>query len=164
MKTTAPMVSSLVAMLLMVLITDPARAEGGSCPAGYYPVGGGGSIGCAPIPSSGAVRGSSPTLRWEKRWGAIAYDPASGLYAIANQKESRQIAKKEALSDCGQACKIQLVYYNQCFAMAQGQGPLMLATAPSKPEAERSAFERCTAVSNECALLESLCSVPVLVR
>lgn len=142
----------------------PATAEGGSCPPGYYPVGGGPSRGCATLPSNTGTNGGGRSPVYEKRWGAIALNPTTGLYAIANQVDGKRQARKRALEQCGDGCEVQFTYYNQCAAMAQGRGPVAIATAASKREAESRALAQCATVSTDCAVHDSQCSVPVRVR
>lgn len=69
-------------MLAAFIITMGAhavyvRAEG-NCPAGMYPIGGQGVLGCTPIPQSTQAAPSQPSGHWVSQWGAIAsdYDPA----------------------------------------------------------------------------------------
>lgn len=69
-----------VGILAMVVLfwSSPLAAEG-NCPSGFYPIGGQGVSGCAPIP--GAVAGTAspsapppaqPLGEWLTRWGAVA--------------------------------------------------------------------------------------------
>lgn len=148
---------------LCIALSSPARAEGGNCPVGYYPVGGGPSVGCAPLPGSAGNGETQRTAVFEKRWGAIALDPLTGVYAIANQMNSRRRARKSALARCGAGCKLQFTYFNECVAIAQGLGPLAISTAADSSEAEMRALEQCAVVSSGCKVHASECSVPARV-
>lgn len=67
----------LASCLLLLGGVDRAWAEG-NCPPGYYPIGGQGARGCAPIPGgatgstgSSEIRLATPTGKWTKTWGQL---------------------------------------------------------------------------------------------
>jgi hypothetical protein len=170
----------ILAMLLLLIISNVALAEGG-CPPGQYPIGGQGVGGCAPIPSGQSGAGSSssvPTGKWETRWGALAKDAATqtgGRLAIgvAEAKKSKKEARSLALSECqrmgGQECKIILEYYNQCAALAGpviGSAPLTNVTtvayrSPSEDEAKEESVRLCESEGKgrSCTVIYSACSM-----
>ncbi|PNY76300.1 hypothetical protein C1750_00635 [Stenotrophomonas pavanii] len=112
------------------LIVFPAVAFAeGSCPPGFYPIGGQGVQGCAPIPGAAAsippsqAPRQAPEGEWEKRWGAIAEGAVSSQggskptgTAVSQRTES--LAQSVALDACrkagGGSCRITISYYNQC--------------------------------------------------
>lgn len=53
--------------LSFFLFGQTAFAEG-NCPSGYYPIGGQGVSGCAPM-SSGSSGAPQPSGQWDTRWG-----------------------------------------------------------------------------------------------
>ncbi|WP_313204295.1 DUF4189 domain-containing protein [Stenotrophomonas sp.] len=103
-----------------------ALAEGGSCPPGYYPIGGQGAQRCAPIPTSGGsagsgsqeIRLSTPTGRWVKTWGAIATSMSSDDAGVSDGKRTKAEAEKLAVERCGSTgakdCVVSKTYHNQC--------------------------------------------------
>jgi len=80
----------MFALLGGSLTASDVYAEG-NCPPGYYPIGGQGVQGCAPISSQPAAgQGASvpappprPSGEWIKTWGALAQSPASDLIGAA---------------------------------------------------------------------------------
>ena len=104
------------------------------------------------------------SVLYEKRWGAIALNASTGVYAIANQVGSKRQARKAALTECGDGCKVEFTYYNQCVALAQGDGPVSIATAADSQEAGHRALAQCATVSTGCKVHDAQCSVPVQVR
>ena len=76
---------SIFFIFIIYLTIENVHAEG-NCPSGYYPVGGQGVQGCAPIPGggSGGYTNQNPTLypMIETLWGAIAEDKSKGLKGV----------------------------------------------------------------------------------
>lgn len=159
-------------VLLLLFATWDAWAEG-NCPQGYYPVGGGngGWAGCAPIPGAGGGQSTAPPdtgPQWAKRWGAIAYDSVAGSLGGADGMMSKRKADKAALSTCkkkgGKSCKVIASYYNQCGAMAWGNGFFAAWRAPEREQAESNAINECSQGTGQCQVFYSGCSYPVRVR
>ena len=156
-----------------MLFSGLAFAEGGSCPSGYYPIGGQGSAGCAPIPEYG-VSGEESTQRkiirpiWETRWGAISIDISIGRFGTAKSLPTKEQAETLASDDCeregGRACVIDLVYYDQCAAVAWGEAFVTTASAETKEQASMRAAETCGERTKDCKIYYSDCSFPVRVR
>ena len=141
------------------------RAEG-NCPNGYYPIGGGsaGWEGCAPIgPGAGAGDSGEPEPQLETRWGAIA--TTDGALGVSKSKNSQSSAEQQAMSDCqaqvkpgGKPCVIRLAYYNQCAAVAWGDGGSLWARSADVKKAESMALANCKNDSTNCEVLYSACS------
>lgn len=110
-------------MLLFVgLATFSVWAEG-NCPPGYYPIGGQGVQGCAPVPGSqGSGREvlppPSPSGRWHSRWGAFAQSPTTGFAGASTGMAGEAEAEAEAIRRCAASgardCEAVLTYANQC--------------------------------------------------
>ncbi len=168
--------------LLLVGFGFPALAEGGSCPSGYYPIGGQGVAGCAPIPGYAAGRGASQETRpvvqgrWVKTWGAIADDQTgTGNIGVSVGKRTKREAAAEAISNCeslaGGACKLTLAYENQCAAIAAPSvdnievgGVPMSQGAPSIDIAKNLAIPKCKEKNrkSECITVYAACTEQIL--
>lgn len=104
------------------------RAEG-ACPPGFYPIGGQGVQGCAPIPGAApANQGPAkppaapiPTGRWHDAWGAVALSNATSWVGASTDQPSKSRAEDVALQKCraegASDCAILSSYHNQCFAL-----------------------------------------------
>ncbi|WP_292969261.1 DUF4189 domain-containing protein [Novosphingobium sp.] len=162
--------------LLALIAAYSFRAEAQhSCPSGYYPVGGGNSgwSGCAlmgtesgtsqqdftPVPSGPA---------WATRWGAIAVDNVAGIYGGAEGSDSKGGAKKAAIADCknygGKKCKISILYYNQCGALASGDTYSITTRGPQLEETTARAVKLCSEHTKNCKPYYGGCSYPQRVR
>lgn len=165
----------IVAMLFCG--TGMARAEGGTCPSGMYPIGGPGQ-GCAPIPGyydndNGAVEpAESIPMVWEERWGAVVSEAdGSGFGAIAGAR-SKDDAENEALQRCRSTvtsnqdkCRVRMSYRNQCVAYAWGGGYSGVARAIDKSTADSLALLTCAeGTKAECKVYYSDCSYAEAVR
>lgn len=169
--------------LLLGLIVFPAAAFAeGNCPPGFYPIGGQGVQGCAPIPGTAAsvppsqAPRQAPKGEWEKRWGAIAEGAVSSQggskptgTAVSQRTES--LAQSVALDACrkagGGSCRITISYYNQCVAMADPVGALNPGAitvswrAETVDLAKRNALRECRGDRNQaCEVVYSACSLP----
>lgn len=154
-------------LVFLGLLTCSFVSYGQSCPHGYMPLGGqqAGWVGCAPI--GGANQSPpDPGPQWQSRWGAIA--TTNGAFGVANGMSSKRKASKAALADCkrngGSKCKVSMVFYNQCGALAWGDTGNTTFNSPHLEDAERSAVEGCGEHSANCKLYYSACSYPVQVR
>lgn len=157
----------IVAFLSLCLMPfHDAFAEGGTCPPDYYPVNSPGVMGCAPIPAGDGVP-SGPV--WESRWGAIAIDFSKGSYGSAFAQGSKRQAQQGALKQCranggGKACKVSLVYFNQCGVMARGDTYGVTQGAGTLDDASKIALQRCSEQSRNCRVVLSECSYPTRVN
>ncbi|QGW82683.1 DUF4189 domain-containing protein [Variovorax paradoxus] len=159
---------SLLVIGLALLGTGVVHPEGGSCPLGYYPIGGQGTMGCAPLP--GAQQAPKPPAeRWERRWGAIATDGPQGALGVATDKQSKREASRVAMQDCqskgGVNCKIDIAYDNQCAVVVVGDGGYNVPNAPTADEAVEMGMKTCrSAGRTNCHVYYSACSLPARIR
>ncbi|WP_414615037.1 DUF4189 domain-containing protein [Stenotrophomonas pavanii] len=176
------MKSLLPALMVLMVGTawsiDSASAEG-NCPLGFYPIGGQGVQGCAPIPgaNTGATeRGgaSKPRMRYADQWGAIAFSETTSDAGDVVGRDSEALAESEALRQCGRNgardCKMILKYRNQCAAWVMPSENRVaaaggLGTGSSEVLAVVAAKKNCVDPSQKgCHVVYSACSLPVLVR
>lgn len=157
----------------LLLIMGSAFAEGGSCPPGYYPIGGQGSAGCAPMPEYGASEDKTnerETIQpiWEARWGAISVDTSNGKFGIGKSMPTKKQAEEAASYECeeegGKNCVIDLSYYNQCAAVAWGAAYVTTASAETKEQASLRAAQTCGERTSNCKIYYSDCSFPVRIQ
>lgn len=165
------MKSHLLTWLVFVLLlfSGISHAEG-NCPEGYYPIGGGGSQGCAPAPSYNRQQGQqqsqkeAPSPRWVDRWGAIATDSAKKLLGTASDMNSRSEAENKAITDCqnkgGTQCKLQNSYGNACVAMISGDNIFNVGSAENMDRAVQLGIAQCSASDTNCRVFYSACSMP----
>ncbi len=152
-----------LSLLLSLFVHADVRAEG-NCPDGYFPIGGGnaGWEGCAPMgPAAGAGDAGEPEPQWETRWGAVA--TTDGAMGVSAAKNSQNSAEREAISQCqahsgGKACQVRIAYYNQCVAVAWGDGGSRMTRAPDLEDAEATALSNCKKSTTNCDLYYSACS------
>lgn len=152
---------------LSLLICGHAMAEGGSCPPGYYPIGGQSVAGCAPMPGSGVDRTADTTPRgkWKTTWSAIAIDSMVGDVGMATGYYREGEARREAIRRCelhgAKKCKAE-TFFNQCSVLAwpttpggnavsAGAGSLELAKANALSECASSGGGKCDIVGEQCA-------------
>lgn len=155
-----------------------ALAEGGSCPPGFYPIGGQGAQGCAPIPggnSGGAdqlpLLPPTPTGEWITTWGAIAASDATAEVGMISGLASAEAAAAEAVRRCGGGgaidCKVTVTYSNQCVAwlIPTSDGPgakSAVGKAPKKGRAISLARQGCVDPSGKkCKIFYADCSEPI---
>jgi uncharacterized protein DUF4189 len=171
-------ISQLLALCLLG-VSSFVHAEGGSCPDGYYPIGGQGTSGCAPIPNyQGGTNGSTPIARpqghWRPTWGAIAMDQ-SGDVGVTVGKLSEDDARREALARCAnwgaKNCKVELAYYHQCAVIVKPMreseivaGMAVVQGGPSIEETTQFATSTCMTKNgtNECKVIYADCTKPIL--
>ncbi|HAL23834.1 MAG TPA: hypothetical protein DCP40_14080 [Stenotrophomonas sp.] len=158
--------------------TGRAFAEGGSCPPGYYPIGGQGVQGCAPIPGGSSastgqseVPANSPTGHWIKTWGSIAESATSNDAGVSDGKRTKGEAEALAISRCATAgakdCTVTMSYYNQCVSWLvpkgrTGRGKGGVGGGP-KPELARLAAQtQCkNDVPGPCEEVYANCTKPI---
>lgn len=150
-------------LLLLLFVFGDVRAEG-RCPDGYFPIGGGsaGWEGCAPMgPNNGSGGAAASKPQWETRWGAVA--TTDGAMGVSADKDSRESAERQAISECqshsrGKICEVRAAYYNQCIAVAWGDGGSRMTRSPDLKDAEVSALNYCKETTANCDLYYSACS------
>lgn len=161
--------------LFLLSICGSAYAEGGSCPDGYYPIGGQGASGCAPIPNYDAEPperfDARPTGEWKTTWSAIAIDSVVGDVGVASGKFTEADAKNEALMRCKKhgATECQAIsYHNQCAVIAWPMnvgGKAVTAGAATIEQASKLALSECTSNGGgNCNIVSAECSEPVFER
>lgn len=166
---------SVAGVLLWGIGFTLAHAEG-NCPPGFYPVGGQGVQGCAPIPGanrSGAPANAplpppTPNGRWHNRWGSIAHSMSTSAAGVSTRETSREGAERSALSRCSAEgatdCNIVFSYANQCAAWVvprtqDGLGKSGIGNAPSLAAALRDAQGKCVDTRGaECQVAYTDCS------
>ena len=172
----------LVSLSLLALLGAIATAAAeGNCPPGYYPIGGQGARGCAPIPggapssaSSGGIAevpANSPTGRWIKTWGAIAESRSTQDAGASTGLRSQLEAEQEALRKCSSTgaadCAVSLAYRNQCVAWViptgkTGRGMSAVGRGGTPEMALIMAHSQCrNDVSGKCSVLYENCTQPV---
>ncbi|WP_343651940.1 DUF4189 domain-containing protein [Stenotrophomonas sp.] len=162
--------------VLALVLAWPVFAEGG-CPSGYYPIGGQGVQGCAPIPGAqGSGAGSSvsapapprPTGEWITTWGALA-GAVEGMQGGASESElTERAARRKAIEDCekraGGRCQVEFVYHQQCAAAVVSElasTGTNYASAATEDEATEAAMRNCRkAGGTQCRSIYSACAVP----
>lgn len=155
-------------------LSGSAYAEGGSCLSGYYPVGGQGAQGCAPIPNynnerekGGSQQPPQPTGYWVKMWGAIATSKTGGalgtVVGVDSQKEAEKIAMQDCKAKGGDGCKVGMSYHNQCAAMLVGSD-VTLSRAESIAVAKTEGLKECVARGDNCRVYYSTCTEPRFVK
>ena len=157
----------LLAFFLFLTFLLP-RAQAGTCPSGYYPVNSPGVMGCAPIPG-GADQSEVAGPSWMTTWGAIAADGERNVVASAFGQHSKRKAESIAIKECrakggGKKCKAWISFYNQCAAMAAGDSKAITYRAETSDIAKREALKSCSALTANCAIIQTVCSYPVLVQ
>jgi uncharacterized protein DUF4189 len=168
------LVRSLGALMVLWCLSIGVHAEG-NCPSGYYPIGGGPTLGCAPIPDDGGASGgsqwqpySAPEPVWEDRWGAIAGDEAQGSLGFAAGLPSETAAQQSAMADCAAKgsvrCKIENSYKNGCTAMTFGDWGYNIASMSTLDQAIASGMENCKKNDKNCKTAYRACSPPVRIR
>jgi len=164
----------LFAALLLVFAlsaayrSEPAKAQL-ACGAGTTPnpAGPGGPVPCIPISDYSGSNSSGSQGYWETRWGAFASDTKSGAVGVATGLASKGKAEKAAIAHCrdkgGSDCRPLLAYFNQCAAVAWGDGTLQASSAARREEAEERALGLCARDGKSCEIFFSECSFSELV-
>lgn len=157
---------------LVLAICMPVHAEGGSCPAGYYPIGGQGVSGCAPIPNYGGGpqerTEARPTGVWKTTWMAIAIDSEVGDVGTSSGQQTKSGAIREAITRCKNhgATKCEaMAFHNQCavtaWPMNVGAAAVM-AGAATVELASTLALKECASKGGGiCNIVTAGCSKPV---
>jgi hypothetical protein len=105
--------------------------------------------------------------KWETRWGAIA-DDGNGTAGVVAALRSKRDAEQSAISECrkrgGGACKLVFAYYNQCAAIAAGNGGSTTARAETKELAIQDSMQACERERGDCRVYYAGCSLPERVQ
>lgn len=157
--------------LLFLIICEFAHAEGGSCPNGYYPIGGQGVSGCAPIPNYDADSqdraDAKPLGKWITTWSAIAIDSAVGDVGVSSGEFTEVDAKEKALRRCKQhgatECRVT-TYHNQCAVIAwpiNADAKAVMVGAETIELASKLALSQCASSGGgSCNIVSAQCSRP----
>ncbi|MBP6706146.1 MAG: DUF4189 domain-containing protein [Achromobacter sp.] len=169
------LVLAFAVFALALAAMRPAAAEQG-CPDGYT-MAALGTAQCIPIPGLYQVPGGAqppqqpapPPVRWEERWGAIAFDPVSGKTGVAGSRPGRRQAEDDAVAICrqkgGGACKLEISYANQCGVIVWGNNWAVAKFAATLEQATEQALNQCNRDSGgTCEVFFSDCSMPVRVQ
>ncbi|WP_442965335.1 DUF4189 domain-containing protein [Pseudomonas sp. CGJS7] len=151
-------------IFLLFGVTGACLGQG--CPAGIPSAG---NPACIPPDRSNSpyYRGSqgaasTPSGRWETRWGAFAIDLKVGLGASSGMRSERA-AKSAAMTQCrnkgGVSCKVELVYFNQCGVIVAGASTFSTSAAPTIDGATAIGMNSCRkAGDRDCYVYFSECS------
>lgn len=156
-------------LLLVVLLglSGAAYAEHG-CQAGFIPVNQGNGQTCVADYNLPHWKNQSqpvtPSVTWADRWGAIASNGKTGNVGTIAGQQNKKKAKKIALERCGDGCKIDMVYYNQCAAIAWGTGSYSVNGAATIDEASTKAMSVCGQGANDCKVVFTECSMAERIR
>ncbi|WP_324615328.1 MULTISPECIES: DUF4189 domain-containing protein [Stenotrophomonas] len=174
------MKSALPALMVLMVGTawsiDSALAEG-NCPPGFYPIGGQGVQGCAPIPGASGggttapVSSPQPSGEWITTWGAIATSKRTSDAGVSTGQRKKSGAEREALGKCSSAgakdCQVVLAYFNQCAAWVvpsgqTGRGGSGIGRGPTLELAEQEAQKGCTNdEAGACKVFYTDCTKPI---
>ena len=159
-----PLIKTAV-VLMLILLSRPAFAEGG-CPPGQVPQQGNGWKSCVPMGSSSQPTGPGDNFRGPSRvarWTALAADTSKGILGGGLNKASEDEAISGAMSDCsnqgGTDCKFIGDVKNQCIAVAVGTTRFATSAGPTQMTAEKLAVAKCAeSGSTECKPHYSACT------
>jgi hypothetical protein len=167
----------LLLFIVIELFVQLVYAEGGSCPDGYYPIGGQGTMGCAPLPDNYYGNNSNnyaSPVKWVDRWGSIVigWDANNnGIFGKSVNMPNKADAEATAMKDCklqrgGTTCYVAITYEDQCAALAVGTGHGGGTSGGQNPEeAKQGAIKACTrGGGKDCYVLYSACSMAVRVQ
>ncbi|MET0889157.1 MAG: DUF4189 domain-containing protein [Stenotrophomonas maltophilia] len=161
--------------LLAFAVVEAAYAEG-NCPPGFYPIGGQGVQGCAPIPGAAGAGSSSvtpepprPTGEWIKTWGGLAGAIGGAEGGAAVGAKSKDEASRLAIQNCekssGRTCKVEFVYFNQCavaVVSSLASTGTQYAGGPTIEAATTTALNACRSKgAKQCRTIYSACSEPI---
>jgi len=154
----------IFAAILAIGLTGSAYGQ--SCPPGSYPVGGGGSFGCAPISGSweGDGRGGeSPSRRgyWLDKHTTIVwgYATAASAWQYAwGDSDTPQSAYERAMTSCREQellnCVHSMSVGNAFIAVAREQdGNLLSASGKSVKAAQRNVMGKCKKAKSTCTIV-----------
>jgi hypothetical protein len=111
-----------------------------------------------------------PQVQWATRWGAIAIDNSTGSTGVSENQTSKSAASDEALQRCAsksnsQHCELKLAYYNQCAALAWGNGQIAHGHALAQTQAQSLALQACQeSGGTNCKIVYTACALPVRIQ
>ncbi|MGO1070844.1 DUF4189 domain-containing protein [Lysobacter sp. CA199] len=106
---------------------------------------------------------------WDSRWGAIAMDPDNRTMGAVDSRESKRLARRDAVSECkargGNKCKVTFTYQDQCVVTIQGRTGANHGHAPEIAPAAQLGMNACMKRGDDdCHVYYEACSLPVRVR
>lgn len=160
-----------MALLIAILVSSAAFAEGG-CPPGQYPQQGQGWRTCVPIPGAQSDQAiQPPPPAYVSRWGAVASTSgANAVFGIVSDEADREAAEHAAVSECinrgGENCKVNFVYANQCVAVISiPNHPNLPFTGSTEEDATKRGLDHCGVDGiSGCEVYYSGCSRPQRIR
>ncbi|WP_458070035.1 DUF4189 domain-containing protein [Rhodanobacter sp. BL-MT-08] len=110
-----------------------------------------------------------PQALWADRWGAIVIDSQTGRgKGTVTGYASKDAAINAAMSECtaqgAPHCKLDLLFHNQCAAVAWGATFNISVGDPSQQGAEAAALEQCNKATTNCQIVYSKCSYAERIR
>jgi len=162
-------------LLGLLFVSYEVHAEGGSCPPGYYPIGGQGTMGCAPMPGNNnspqqqLQTPQRPAEIWQDRYGAIAIDDPRGVLGAATGMSTPRSARQAALIDCqnkgGGDCWVSTPFRNGCAAVIASMAPSYVVADDTAEKASARGMSTCQRSGNQnCRVYYTACSPPVRVQ
>jgi Domain of unknown function (DUF4189) len=165
-------------VLASLVYGSAAQAEGGSCPDGYYPIGGGnaGWQGCAPIPGYEFPRSDPgpapdpgpriPTM-YANSYIAVAWHPnANDVWATWNHRteaKSTQTALNACTQAMGEGCTIAINGWNGSVAIARDQDNIVWqAWADTPKNARKNVMKACKEKKEGCKILHVFTAEPLI--
>ncbi|MBB3825997.1 DUF4189 domain-containing protein [Xanthomonas arboricola] len=149
-----------LSFIFLISLSIPSYSEG-NCPAGYYPIGGQGVSGCAPM-STGGTGAPQATGEWQTRWGALARNDDSSILGVSSKERSKSAARSTALKFCkeagGKKCEVKVYYKNSCVAQAASKklGRSNVYVDGYLDQAKQNALRKCG--SDDCEITYADCS------
>jgi hypothetical protein len=150
----------LIGLMLMLMSIGSLHAQScqwrqeGTAGPGWYD---GGGTAC----NNDSSQQNEPPVRWASRWGAIAINTQNGALGGSTGQQNRYDAKRVALARCGDDCKIDLTYHDQCVALASGKRYYASVSAATVEEASLLAMKACgKGGATDCIVTYSECSLP----
>lgn len=160
----------LIFALSSLAFSMHASAEGGSCPDGYYPIGGQGATGCAHFPENNerANGSSAPSAKWVTTWGAIVADGSNASIGSVVGMPTKRKAEKATLDECkadgGKNCRVDLAYHNQCAVLVSGANRYLVQSAETIDAASKVGIQKCGAMDTGCRVHYSGCTRPIRIK
>ncbi len=109
-----------------------------------------------------AAMGFTYPARGQDQFGAIAYSPSKGAYAVTYDRPSQADAEAGALAECrsrAEDCESSVWFRNACGALAVGKdGGWGTDWGNDRPAAEANAINMCQRYTSDCSVLRSVCA------
>ena len=99
----------------------------------------------------------------DRRYGAIAYSPATGAQGWVHDYDSKDAAEAAAITNCrlqASDCSVPVSFRNGCGALAVGSTNFGSGWGADRKTAERIALRLCGQHSRNCRILRQVCTTP----